>query len=537
VDFELSHCRSSLLDFDAKFDMPLKFTRREAVKAMVVAGGSGVLAAGAPAFTRRSAFATSPAVPTIRVDMTPKFELSPYLHMQFMEPLGTTDGSVAAAWDDRRNAWREDVIAETKRLSPAMVRWGGIYADFYRWREGVGPRDKRIPARNLMWGGYESNQVGTVEFLDFCSQVGAEPLICVNFEGDGRENFRNDNGGLRWGDAKEAAEWVAFCNQSGNAERPDGGQPNAARVRYWQVGNETSYDNRGFDRGTAIRKTIEFSQAMKSADSDIKIIAWGDSGWAAEMYDKAGEHVDLLAFHHMFNPDRPGEPVLAGERYRKDPAATWNCLMAAWEIHDRKIREVRDSLGSRNVPLAMTECHFTVPGRNRCDVMSTWATGVAYARVLNNHQRHGDVLKIATAADFCGTRWQVNALMIPVPQGKAYLMPVALVMRLYRAHIGTHAVTASADEGLDVVASRTSETLHLHVVNTSRDRSQKAQLDVSGARVQSSRSFTIVDDPMVEVSELNSEAVMQVAERELSPSESWEFPAASVTAIDVRLAA
>ena len=33
------------------------------------------------------------------VNPEPRFELSPYLYMQFMEPLGTTDGSVAAAWD------------------------------------------------------------------------------------------------------------------------------------------------------------------------------------------------------------------------------------------------------------------------------------------------------------------------------------------------------------------------------------------------------------------------------------------------------
>lgn len=44
------------------------------------------------------------------VDPTPRFELSPYLYMQFMEPLGATDGSLAAAWDHRRNCWREDMI-------------------------------------------------------------------------------------------------------------------------------------------------------------------------------------------------------------------------------------------------------------------------------------------------------------------------------------------------------------------------------------------------------------------------------------------
>jgi len=42
---------------------------------------------------------------------------------------------------------------------------------------------------------------------------------------------------------------------------------------------------------------------------------------------------------------------------------------------------------------------------------------------------------------------------------------------------------------------------------------------------------------MVEVSELNSDSVMQIVEREISPQKPWDFPAASVTAVDVQLAA
>src|SRR5262249_19761530 len=152
----------------------------------------------------------------------------------------------------------------------------------------------------------------------------------------------------------------------------------------------------------------------------------------------AGGHVHYLAFHHMFDPDSRERPVLRGELYRRDPDAAWDQLMKAWQINDAKIRSLRDSLGTRRIPLAMTECHFTIPRRHRCDVLATWAAGVSYARILNNHQRHGEVLKIATAADFCGTRWQNNALMIPVPKGgtRAYHQPVARVMQLYRHHIG-----------------------------------------------------------------------------------------------------
>ena len=186
----------------------------------------------------------------------------------------------------------------------------------------------------------------------------------------------------------------------------------------------------------------------------------------------------------------------------------------------------------------MTECHFAIPGRDRCDVLATWAAGVSYARILNNHQRHGDVLKIATAADFCGTRWQNNALMIPVPRGngRAYLQPVARVMQLYRHHMGSHAVgvTQKAD-GLDVVASRRDGTVFLHVANTQRTRSVKTSLRVSGSTIQSGRVFEIAADPTTELSYLNSADVMKTVEKPLTADGTWEFPAASVSAIELKL--
>lgn len=171
--------------------------------------------------------------------------------------------------------------------------------------------------------------------------------------------------------------------------------------------------------------------------------------------------------------------------------------------------------------------------------MSTWAAGVAYSRLLNNHQRHGDVLKIATAADFCGTRWQVNALIIPLPKGdhRAYLMPVGRVMQLYRHHIGTHAVeTVRVPEGIDVVASRKGDTICLHVANTQRTTPVKAQLHVEGRSIENERVFEIADDPMVEVSHLNSAEVMRTVEKPYSEGMFWEFPAASVSAVELKLA-
>ncbi|MDF1515416.1 MAG: alpha-L-arabinofuranosidase, partial [Anaerolineae bacterium] len=123
------------------------------------------------------------------IDPQPTFELSPYLYMQFMEPLGATDGSVTAAWDFQEDRWRQDVVEAAVTLGPTMMRWGGCFSSYYRWKEGVGARNQRVPMINLLWGGMESNQVGTGEFVNFCQQVGAAPLISVNFQSDGREKW------------------------------------------------------------------------------------------------------------------------------------------------------------------------------------------------------------------------------------------------------------------------------------------------------------------------------------------------------------
>ena len=252
------------------------------------------------------------------------------------------------------------------------------------------------------------------------------------------------------------------------------------------------------------------------------------------MTELAGEHLDYIAFHHMFNPDRdlPDSP-LKGIDYRKDPAWTWERLMNAHKVHDAAIRAVREEVEDLGIPLAMTECHFALPGRNRCEVLSTWAAGVANARMLNVHERHGDRLTVATLADFCGTRWQVNAVMIPVPRGQSYMMPVALVMSLYRHHTGEKAVkVVEAPDDLDVTASRTGDRLFLHVINTHRRREITATLDVAGRPIDSGRVFTLVADPEAEIIETEPE-VVALKEADLPADGRITFPAASVSAVEV----
>lgn len=473
----------------------------------------------------------------IIIDPKPTFSLSPDLYMQFMEPLGATDGSVEAAWDHMHEDWRKDVVEVTKELAPPLVRFGGCLSSYYRWREGVGPRRRRRPMHNLLWGGIESNQIGTHEFVDFCRRVGAQAFFCVNFESDGRKYWaRPACGGIRSAGPAEAAAWVDYCNNPHNEMRKRHGADEPFDLKLWQIGNETSYDPGGYDCETAARRTVAFAEAMRRKDPRIQLIGWGDSGWATRMLEIAGGHLDYLAFHNMFNAgsNREDSPLKHND-FRHDPEATWEHLMNACRQPQAKIQMMREQTKDASIPLAITECHFSLPGRNRCEVLSTWAAGVANARILNVHERNGDVIKIATLADFCGTRWLVNAIMIPTPTGKAFMMPVARVMNLYRKHSGPRAVTVcEAPPALDVTASRKGKTAFLHVVNTDRTRGVPAEIRLNGCEIESARSFEISAPPELEIMAHNA-GVLAPVERVIPENMKWTFPAASVSAVELRL--
>lgn len=476
---------------------------------------------------------------SIKITINPKakFKISPFLYMQFMEPLGTADTSVDAGWDFVKEEWREELIDAIKYLKPTMIRWGGCFASYYKWREAVGPQEDRIPMYNLAWDGLYANKVGTREIVGMCRRVLAEPLMVVNMESDGRKNWAYPKAGIcRLGDADEAAQWIDYCNNPDNALRHLHGDKNPYNIKYWQIGNETSYDPKGFGCEETSEITLKFAREMRKADPNIKLIAWGDDGWAPRVCEVAGEEIDLIAFHYHFSAPK-GSP-LYGTKYREDFALTWDYMMKTCDDLNDKINSMRADVLPYGKKLAMTEGHYALEGRNRCDVLSSWAAGVAYARALNVQERHGDILDIATMADFFGNRWQVNALMIPTPfrkNKKIYLQPVGWVMALFGKHIGDESISVGEVSGLDITASRTQNRIYLHVVNIDMNTAVKTTLKIKGKKILKATAYEIAADPQLEITEMIPDAFKPHARAMLKNGE-WTFPAASVTAVEIDVA-
>jgi hypothetical protein len=294
--------------------------RRSFLKRCAGVAAGTALAEGWHARAEAQAAAGEQRSGAIVLEPKPLFDISPLLYMQFMEPLGVTDSSVEAAWDYERDDWRVDFVETTKDLAPGALRFGGLFSRYYKWREGIGPPEKRPWMRNYVWGGKETNRVGTSEFVDLCRRVGAEPLYCVNFLSDGDKRYAATREGNRTGDAREAADWVSYANDPNNAERNANGLSAPLGVKLWQLGNETSYGGKAtFSKEQAIRATIDFARAMRERDPSLRLIGWGDSGWAEDLVKQAGEHLEFVAMHMMGQRPVKQDTVLRGLKYQSAP--------------------------------------------------------------------------------------------------------------------------------------------------------------------------------------------------------------------------
>jgi hypothetical protein len=491
-----------------------------------------------------AASVAAPAAPaaTLVVESEPAYPLSPWLYMQFMEPLGTADSSVEAAWDYDADDWRADFVATSVGLAPGMLRWGGLYCRYYRWREGVGPVAKRPWMRNYVWGGKETNRVGTHEFVDLCGRIGAAPLMCVNFEGDGEERYRKTREGDRTAGAAEAADWVSYCNDPSNAERRGNGFPDPCRIRFWQLGNETSYGNVTFRRDQAIAKTIEFARAMKQRDPGIALIGWGDRGseglWAPQMVERAGEWIAMVAIHMMGqSPVRP-KTVLDGNLYQHDLAQAWSELLELAARVDARLTEAEQAAAP--MPLAVTEGHLSLQPSNANPILTEWLSSAYHAKTMNIYERHGARVQIATGADFEGNRWTVNALLLRTPGKVSWLTPAGAVMKLFGRRRGNRAVSLRRiPTGLDVTASRDSGRVYLHVANPDFSSGIDASFAVQGGDIRAARVYDIApQDPRAAAGPATPQ-LFEPVEHILNPSPDgwrWRFPARSASVVELDLA-
>jgi alpha-N-arabinofuranosidase len=147
--------------------------------------------------------------------------------------------------------WRVDVVKALNELKPGIIRFGGSTVEYpnFEWTSLIGDPDHRKPFR--AWGGLQNPAAGMEEIVQLIQAGGAEPLICVRFNGKTPQ------------DAADEVEYFNGANSTKmGALREKNGRRERYKIRYWQIGNEVvsaEYD----------AKLAEFCKAMKAVDPSI----------------------------------------------------------------------------------------------------------------------------------------------------------------------------------------------------------------------------------------------------------------------------
>ena len=444
------------------------------------------------------------------------------------------------------DGFRSDVLEATRRLRISNIRCiGGNTVSGYRWRDGVGPKKDRPVRHDLAWDIIEHNQVGTNEMVGFCRKVNADPYLVVNC-GDG--------------DMREAADWVEYCNGTGDTTmvrlRQEHGFSEPHRVRYWGIGNEVDGPWQiGFKTPQEYaRAYTEFAKVMKWTDPSISLIAAFVSSWGGDIVERgqllleqASDLVDYMAIHwYVGNPggsaDPPGRP---GKR--EVDFATFMTLSELFEERlaacEGLIRAVRLDRGIRRpIPIAVDEWAIRRQPSRNVDLPQRLQDTLVVGMNFNALIRHAGAVKMA---NFSGLN---RRLLLPGPDGLV-LQASFHPFELYSRTCGQHALdvfwkgeTFAGGEHtglrtLDVSATldERRKQLVVYAVNRSEKHPMETTVHLADGRFGGSARAFVVNGPSIE-SENTFERPNEVGVREASVEASgsslaYSFEPHSVTAL------
>lgn len=245
-------------------------------------------------------------------------------------------------YKNRPNGNRPDLMQMMVDMKPKFLRFpGGNYlegpliTDAFPWKQTLGPLEQR-PGHKGSWGYRASDGMGLLEFLLWCEDIGAEPLLGV-YAGYSLQGDHVDAGPLLKpyvDDALDEIEYViGDVNTYWGAKRAADGHPEPFKLTYVEIGNEDWFDRSGsYDgRFTQFREAIEKKYPQLTCISTIADAQYPNlkvtSGKKPAVLD---EHYYRSSWEMWANAsqydsyDRNGPKIFVGEWATREGAPTTN---------------------------------------------------------------------------------------------------------------------------------------------------------------------------------------------------------------------
>jgi len=390
--------------------------------------------------------------------------IAPEIYGHFSEHIGGVfyDGLWVGRDSDIPNirGFRKDLVEKLRAINPPVLRWpGGCYAEIYDWRDGIG---ENRPMRPNWWtpndNRYESNEVGTHEFLDLCEMIGAKPYFAANITAVTPMHLRN---------------WMDYClSPRGTTtlalEREANGHPEPYVIPFWGVGNENWGGGGGMRPEYYADEFRRYSEVMGNI-ADIPAIR-DNHGGPIELY-ACGNCADDYHWTHGF----VASTVRSNRKMRGfamhyycgsagDPLTftevEWTQMMVQAQRMEEIILRNWNIICGHNMQeyckLVVDEWGCWHPdgsgpskGYNLFEQQSTMRDAMVTALTLNIFNRHCDKVRMANAAQL------VNNLHCCFLAGgeNCITTPTYHVFAMYKDHQGAEAIDAVVTENDDFASS------------------------------------------------------------------------------------
>jgi alpha-N-arabinofuranosidase len=380
-------------------------------------------------------------------------------------------------YKNRPNGNRIDLMEKLAAMHPKFLRFpGGNYlegdhiSERFDWKKTIGaPVDR--PTHPSPWGYQSSDGMGLLEFLEWCEDLGMQPVLAVYAGFSMKQEFVKPGEDLDpyVQDALDEIEYaIGGTNTKWGAERAKDGHPAPFPLKYVEIGNEDQFDKSGSYDG----RFTQFYQAIKTKYPDLQLIATDKvSSIKPDVIDdhyyrrKDDFFIDVA---HYDKTDRNGPKIFLGE---------WATIM--------------EGLPTPNFGAALGD--------------AAWMTGM---------ERNSDIIIMASYAPLFvnvnpgGMQWPTN--LIGYDALHSYGSPSYYAQVMFGSHIGDEVLSSSITGNptrffYSVTRDSKNNELFLKLVNAA---STSQQIDVTlsgGTKVK--REAT-----MVALSALTNEATNSISD-------------------------
>jgi alpha-N-arabinofuranosidase len=345
-------------------------------------------------------------------------------------------------WNDQPNGFRKDLMQMLVDLNPKFLRFpGGNYVEGdtvetrFDWKKTIGPIEERH-GHPCPWGYRSTDGLGLLEFLEWCEDMKAEPLLAV-YTGYSLKGAHINPGSDLEPFVQEALEEIEYVtgdvNTKWGARRAKDGHPAPFQLNYVEIGNEDWFDKSlSYDERFA-----QFHDAIKAHYPQLKTI----SSVGNEQPERLRVHTrkaDMIDEHYYrsvdefirMSPgyakkyDRSGPEIFVGEW------AAYETTFPPWDARSKKeppTPNLKAAIGDgvfmaameRNSDLIKMQCYAPLfvnvnPGARQWrpdmvgyDAISAYGSPSYYAFQMFSRNLGDEILQVAsseTTVQGCATR-------------------------------------------------------------------------------------------------------------------------------------